>query len=308
MDSLLMNEANPGSRPAVTVMLSFDVDGPAGSMDPERPTAASFARGEFTVPATHRILQLLHERDLPATFFVPGQTAEAYPDVVTAIRERGHEIGHHGYAHENPLTLTPDDEEQALQHGCVVLEALTGERPVGYRAPCWEHSGATTILLAQHGFRYDSSLMGHDLEPYWCRTQDIWRPKAPIAFGERLPLVELPVAWHLDDFPQFEFAMDGHTVVPGLAPASAVYETWTADLDYACAEQPGGVLVYTMHPEVIGRGHRLRMLRRFLDHCLERGDVTFGRGVDIARAWAARQNSKFGDRLPDQAYPTKVQR
>lgn len=271
----------------ISVLLSFDVDGPAGAIDPDRPTAADFARGEFTAPATHRVLGLLAERGLPATFFVPGQTAEAYPALVEAICRHGHEIGHHGYAHENPLTLAPDEEERVLQRGCDVLRSLTGQQPVGYRAPCWEHSPATTTLLARHGFRYDSSLMGHDVQPYWCRTADTWQRDQPIVFGAELPLVELPVAWHLDDFPQFEFTMSGSTVVPGLAPASAVYDTWTADLDYACSEPAATVLVYTMHPEVIGRGHRLRMLERFLDHCQQCADVTFLSGQDIAARWAA---------------------
>ncbi len=285
-----MDDSTDQGFPAVTVVLSFDVDGMAGAVDPDRFDLAAAARGEFTVPATDRILQLLRERHLPASFFVPGQTAQAFPDLVNRIVDAGHEIGHHGYAHEDPTTLSPGEEERVLDRGIEALRAIAGVTPSGYRAPCWVHTPDTTSLLRDRGFSYDSSLMGHDVEPYWCRTADTWSRTGPYRFGQPIDLVELPVAWHLDDFPMFEFVMDGTASVQGLASGSHVLEIWSDELAYAHQQLPGAVLTYTMHPEVIGRGHRMLMLGRFLDFASSLHGVRFSTAADVVRGWRAKRS------------------
>jgi peptidoglycan-N-acetylglucosamine deacetylase len=275
--------------PAVTVVLSFDVDGMAGGVNPERFSLADAARGEFTLPATDRILRLLQARGLPATFFVPGQTAQAFPDLVRRIAEAGHEIGHHGYAHEDPSGLSAAEEQAALDRGLAALHQVAGITPAGYRAPCWAHSPQTTALLLDRGFSYDSSLMGRDVELYWCRTADTWSRTGPYQFGREIDVAELPVAWHLDDFPMFEFVMDGAAVVQGLASGSQVLEIWSDELDYARQNLPGAVLTYTMHPEVIGRPYRLLMLERFLDLACSRPGVHFAAAGEAVQRWRAAQ-------------------
>jgi len=284
-----------GSRDsrAVTVVLSFDVDGMAGAVNPDRFDLASAARGEFTVPAADRILQLLHTRDLPATFFVPGQTAQAFPGLVNRIAEAGHELGHHGYAHEDPTTLPAAEEAAVLDRGLHALREVAGIVPRGYRAPCWAHTAETTRLLRDRGFSYDSSLMGRDVELYWCRTADTWSRTGPYRFGQPVDLVELPVAWHLDDFPMFEFVMAGPASVQGLASGSQVLEIWSDELAYAQQFLPGAVLTYTMHPEVIGRGHRMLMLQRFLDFACSLPGVVFSTAADVVSTWRDAQ-----DRVP----------
>lgn len=273
-----------------TVVLSFDVDGMSGAVDPDHFDLAAAARGEFTAPATDRILKLLRSRGLPATFFVPGQTAQAFPDLVRSIVDAGHEIGHHGYAHENPATLVADEEAAVLDRGLDALREVAGVTPRGYRAPCWVHTPETTKLLLDRGFSYDSSLMGHDVELYWCRTADTWSRTGPYRFGERIDLVELPVAWHLDDFPMFEFVMDGSASVQGLANGSRVLEIWTDELAYAHRGLPGAVLTYTMHPEVIGRGHRMLMLERFLDFACGLPGVRFAGAGEVVDQWRATRS------------------
>ena len=277
--------------PAVTVVLSFDVDGMAGGVNPDRFDLASAARGEFTVPATDRILRLLHARGLPATFFVPGQTAQAFPRLVSRIAEAGHEIGHHGYAHEDPATLTPGEEEAAFDRGLEALRDVAGITPSGYRAPCWTHTSGTTRLLRDRGFSYDSSLMGRDVELYWCRTADTWSRTGPYQFGDQIDVAERPVAWHLDDFPMFEFVMDGAAIVQGLAAGSQVLEIWSDELAYAQQSLPGAVLTYTMHPEVIGRPHRMLMLQRFLDFACSLPGVEFATAAQVVSRWRAAQQS-----------------
>lgn len=286
-----MAEMTDQHSSGVTVVLSFDVDGMSGAVDPEHFTLAAAARGEFTVPATDRILRLLRSRDLPATFFVPGQTAEAFPDLVHRIVDAGHEIGHHGYAHEDPGTLSADEEVAVLDRGIEALRRIGGVTPRGYRAPCWVHTPETTALLLDRGFSYDSSLMGHDVELYWCRTADTWSRVGPYRFGDRIDLVELPVAWHLDDFPMFEFVMDGTATVQGLASGSQVLEIWRDELTYAQRSLPGAVLTFTMHPEVIGRGHRMLMLERFLDFAGALPGVEFSGAADVVDRWRTTQRA-----------------
>jgi len=131
-----------------TVCLTFDFDaisiwiGPMGATSPNM-----ISRGEFGPVGVERILKLLDREGIPATFFVPGHTADTYPESVRAIVAAGHEIGH-GYLHENPVALASREEERAiLERGLEALERVTGSRPVGYRSPAWDNSPHTIGLL-----------------------------------------------------------------------------------------------------------------------------------------------------------------
>lgn len=263
----------------LTICLSFDFDAVSVWLRSKNPSEIS--RGEFGAVAVPRILRLLEGRGLPATFFVPGLTASIYPHLIKDIVDGGHEIGHHGWLHENPVSLTPDEERTAFERGFEALEAAGAPRPVGWRSPAWAMSPASVSFLSEFGFLYDSSLMGHDFEPHYVRRGDVWSPDGTFAFGEPSEIVELPVYWGLDDFPAFEFIRG---VNAGLAAPSAVLEIWQGDFDFAYRDCPGGVYTLTMHPQVIGRGHRLLMLERLLDH-VQAHDVTFSTMADAASAW-----------------------
>lgn len=255
-----------------TVCLSFDFDaislwiGPMGAKSP-----SMISRGEFGAVGVMRILRLLEREAIPATFFVTGHTAETYPTQTRAIAEAGHEIGHHGYLHENPIDLSPADEERVLLRGLAALDAVTGVRPTGYRSPSWDNSPNTIDLLLKHGFRYESSLMADDFTPYWARTGDAINLEGPYRFGQSVDLVELPVSWLLDDFPHFEYIRLPNRVSPGLSAASKVEEIWRDEFDFMVRDVPGGVFTLTMHPQVIGRGHRVLMLERLIAHFRESG-------------------------------------
>ncbi len=255
-----------------TVCLSFDFDaislwiGPMGAKSP-----SMISRGEFGAVGVMRILRLLEREAIPATFFVTGHTAETYPAQTRAIAEAGHEIGHHGYLHENPIDLSPEDEERVMLRGLAALDAVTGVRPIGYRSPSWDNSPNTIDLLLKHGFRYESSLMADDFTPYWARTGDAIDLDGPYRFGQTVDLVELPVSWLLDDFPHFEYIRLPNRVSPGLSAASKVEEIWRDEFDFMVRDVPGGVFTLTMHPQVIGRGHRVLMLERLIAHFRESG-------------------------------------
>ena len=260
-----------------TVCLTFDFDaislwiGPLGATSP-----SMISRGEFGPVGVERILKLLDREGIPATFFVPGHTADTYPESVRAIVAAGHEVGHHGYLHENPVSLASREEERAiLERGLAALERVTGTRPVGYRSPAWDNSPHTIGLLLEYGFRYESSLMGHDFLPYWCRVGDVIRPDGPYEFGTSVDLVELPVSWILDDFPHFEYLRVGNRVSPGLSAPSKVEEIWRDEFGFMYREIAGGTFTLTMHPQVIGRGHRMLLLERLIAHFKSHEGVRF---------------------------------
>lgn len=268
------------------VALSFDVDALSlwiGSF--KASNASMVSRGEFDVPATRRVLALLERLGLKATFFVPGHTALAYPDLVRAVASAGHEIGHHGFVHERTTELTPDREREVLERGLEILADTTGSRPIGYRSPSWEFTSFTPDLLVAYGMTYDSSLMASDFEPYWVRAGDRFSADGPYEFGREVPIVELPVSWVLDDFPYFEFVRGANQ---GLRPASDVREIWAGEFEFFRSRTDGGCFTLTMHPQIIGRGHRLLMLESLLDEMMEQG-ATFVTLGEAAADWKAAQ-------------------
>jgi len=274
--------------------LTFDVDGFSnwiGSLGATSPGPLS--RGEFEQVGLSRVLALLGEYRIGATFFVPGSTAVSFPGPVSAIVEAGHEISHHGWVHEPLGRLTAVQERSVLVRGIEELERVTGVRPLGYRAPGFDMSSRTVALLLEHGFEYDSSLMGNDHTPYWCRVGDLATAEHGFTWGRPVRLVEMPVAWHLDDHPYFEHIEAPGVSNMGLRPPSSVLEIWTAEFDYLCDSVKDGLMVLTLHPQVIGRGHRLAMLRRFLDHVAGRHDARFTTCLDYARAWRDGQEPRL---------------
>jgi peptidoglycan/xylan/chitin deacetylase (PgdA/CDA1 family) len=281
------------TAPRATVCLSFDFDaislwiGPMGATSP-----SMISRGEFGVVGVERILRLLERKGITATFYVTGHTADTYPESVRAIVAAGHEVGHHGYLHENPVSLpSKEAERHVLEMGLAALDRAAGVRPVGYRSPSWDNSPHTIELLLEYGFRYESSLMGKDFEPYWCRVGDVIRQDGPYEFGPNVDLVELPVSWLLDDFPHFEYYRVANRSNQGLSAPSKVEEIWRGEFDYLYSEVPGGIYTLTMHPQVIGRGHRMLMLERLIDYFASHDNVRFTTLAAAAEDWRTAQQN-----------------
>ena len=263
---------------------------------------SAISRGEFGARVgLTRILTLLEREVVPATFFVPGHTVETYPELCREIVARGHEIGHHGYLHERPVDLEPAEERAALERGLEVLELVLGTRPLGYRAPGWEHSDDTIGLLLEYGFAYDSSMMAQDFEPYFCRQGDVVQLDGPFLFGAEVELVELPVSWSLDDLPQLEFMKAPLDPVPGLSGYDKTLSMWSTDWEYMIEHVPGGVLTTTMHPEVIGRAGRMRILEGLIAH-MKRGNATFVRGTEAIERWRRGQAAPTAENGEEPTY------
>jgi peptidoglycan-N-acetylglucosamine deacetylase len=272
--------------PTGTVCLTFDFDALSLWIVRGLRSPGPLSRGEFGVHAIPRLLHLLESRELPATFFVPGHTAETYPEACRQIVDAGHEIGMHGYAHEVVSTLTPDQERAVFRRAHDVLTRLVGAPPVGNRTPSWDFTPHTVEVLLELGLRYDSSLMATDYTPFYARSGDVVGDDGPARFGRPTDLVQLPPSWSLDDYPAFEYYRSDQFVMPGLRLADDVYANWLEDLRYMVRDVEDGVCVLTFHPQVIGRGHRLLGLERFLDAARELG-VEFDRLDRVAERFRA---------------------
>jgi peptidoglycan-N-acetylglucosamine deacetylase len=266
------------ATPRLTVCLTFDFDAVSLWTQSFRSDSPSdISRGEFGPrTAVPRILSLLARRGLPATFFVPAITARQFGDSVEAIANAGHEVACHGDRHEHIADKPRATEEAILRRSIETLTEVAGRAPVGYRAPGWAISVNTIALLSEAGLAYDSSQCATDFVPYLARRDDRiedreWTP------GIESDVWEIPIAWELDDFPHFILRPPQYSV--GRA-VNEVYDTWAAEFDYAHANVPAGVFTLTMHPQVIGRGPRLEMLERLIDHMQTHEDVTFRRVED----------------------------
>jgi len=270
----------------VSVCLTFDFDamsawiGTFGAISP-----SVISRGEFGKVGAERLLELLRQYEIHSTWFIPGHTVETFPELVQRIAAEGHEIGHHGYCHENPASLSLEEERRVLERGIEAIRRITGKPPVGYRSPAWDLSIHTLDLLLERRFLYDSSLMAQDFIPYYCRVGDKAPKDGPYVFGKEVELVEIPVTWGLDDFPPFEFVWTSSGINPGLSAPSQVYEIWSGDFDYLYDRLGEGVFNLTMHPQVIGRGHRLLMLERLIQHMQERSGVSFRTMEEVVLHW-----------------------
>jgi peptidoglycan/xylan/chitin deacetylase (PgdA/CDA1 family) len=212
-----------------------------------------------------RILDLLREYALPATFFVPGWTVDRYPATVEAILAAGHEIGHHSYAHFSPFAQTEDDERADFERALETLRRA-GVEPEGFRAPSWEAGWRTPQIVAQHGLAYDSSLMDSD-KPYLLDT----------GAGE---IVELPVHWSLDDWEQYAYLPDPPHRSSIESPAK-VLDLWLGELD--AMRRYGCLFLLTCHPFLSGRPHRVEVLRTLIEHALATGEVEFAACREVAR-------------------------
>ena len=259
--------------PRHIVCLSYDFDTQSGFIARGMTTPTPLSRGEFGALASRRILHFLQSEGIRSTWFVPGFTIESYPKECEAVVQGGHEIGHHSWAHIPNASMSREEEEADLVRAGEAIVRLTGKQAVGYRSPSWDLSSATIDLLIEHGFLYDSSMMGADYTPYLARRGDRAELGTPYNFGDATNLIELPISWSLDDHPHFEFMRTRETVVPGLQSARTVMQNWHDEFLYMAKTVDWGVLTYTMHPYVIGRGYRMLAFEDLVAKLIDAGAV-----------------------------------
>lgn len=260
---------------------SFDVDGESAALAAAPATARSMSAMTHQAygprVGVRRILDILERTGVRSTFFVPGLTADLHPRAVRDIAAAGHEIAHHGYHHLKPSGLSPVEQAEQLDRGSEALERLTGERPVGYRAPMWDLSWEMLELLAERGFRYDSSLMDDD-SPYVLSTAGV-RGSAEAEGPAEQTIVEIPIQWSLDDWEQYCFLPEVTELGPIQTPAHAI-ELWRSELEGV--RRFGGCWVLTNHPFLSGRPGRAAALEDLIAEVAGMQDVWLASLLEIA--------------------------
>ena len=288
---------------AKEIFCAFGVDldavagwlGSYGGKDSPDDISRGLFAGEVGTP---RLLELFRRHDLRTTWFVPGHSIETFPEQVDAIVAAGHEVGVHGYSHENPIAMSREQETEVLDKCIALVEEVTGRRPTGYVAPWWEFSRVTNELLLERGIKYDHSLMHRDFEPYYVRVGDSWTPidyaapsahdwMKPLVRGDETNLVEIPANWYLDDLPPMMFikaSPNSH----GFVNPRHLEEMWRDQFDWVYREQDYGVVTFTVHPDVSGRPQVLLMLERLIAHINGHEGVRWATFDEIADDFLAR--------------------
>ncbi|MCS0502145.1 polysaccharide deacetylase family protein [Ancylobacter mangrovi] len=256
------------------VCLTFDFDTASGFIARGLATPTPLSRGEFGARVgAGRILDLCKRHAIPTTWFTPGFTIESFPKECEAVVAGGHEIAHHSWAHVPPAMQSREEEEADMVRAIQSIRSLTGAAPRGYRSPSWDLSANTIDLLVKHGFDYDSSLMGDDYAPYKARNGDAAKVGEVLRFGTESGLMEMPISWTMDDHPHFEFYRTPDFLMPGLQSPRQVMESWKDEFRYMRQSSDWGVLTYTMHPYVIGRGYRMLALEDLVEFLAREGAV-----------------------------------
>jgi peptidoglycan/xylan/chitin deacetylase (PgdA/CDA1 family) len=260
----------PGRWPGgadVAVTLSFDVDAEAGWLGEGEAYArklTSLSEGRYGITrGLPRIRDLLQREGIAATFYVPGDTAARHTAALAGLPADGHEIAHHGFLHRRSDAIGPEDQRAELVQGTAAIRDCLGVAVTGYRSPCWELTPETLAMLAEMGFRYDSSCMGDD-RPYYETCGDS-------------RILEIPIHWSLDDWPYLAWHPGSGEL---LTTPSDLIEVWLAEFDSAVAERRH--VTFTMHPEVIGRGYRMTALAALIGRMRERASIWFARHGDLA--------------------------
>ena len=246
----------------IFVSFGIDIDAVGGWLG----SYGMFA-GEVGVP---RLLKLFQREELPATWYWPGHSIETFPEQFDEVVAAGHEIGVHGYSHENPIAMTRQQETEILDYCTDLIEKRSGTRPVGYVAPWWEFSPITNELLVERGFLYDHSLMHNDHTPYYVRVGDSWTNinyeaesahewMKPLVRGEETDLIELPASWYLDDLPPMMFIKSSFTSHGFVSPRD-IEQLWADQFDWVVREMDYAVFPITIHPDVSGRPQNQLML------------------------------------------------
>ncbi len=250
-----------GARCACAITFDMDADSliqiarPGDGYDRLYPVTMGRYGPTVAVP---RILETYRRLGLKQSFFVPGWCLETYPDAVEAILAGGHEIGHHGWIHEDPVATKGADQAEAFEKALAAHLRITGKSPAGYRAPVYNVTQQVIDVLVQHDFRYDSSLMADDV-PYRMKTPEgaLW---------------EMPVHWGTDDWPPFAHYDEIGYMMPVRAPSDGLKGFWE---EFDAQYEAGGFWMLIVHPFLTGRLARWRQVEKWLEQTLETKDVWF---------------------------------
>ncbi|MBM7368256.1 polysaccharide deacetylase family protein [Gordonia hydrophobica] len=265
---------------AKEIIVSFGVDidavagwiGSYGGADSPSDIQRGVWSGQVGVP---RLLKMFNRHGLKTSWFIPGHSIETFPDECAMVAAEGHEIGAHGYLHENPVAMTAAQEEDVLARSVELVTELSGQSPRGYVAPWWELSSNTPDLLLKYGFKYDHSQGFKDFVPFYARSGDSWTTidysktaaewMKPMVHGTEIDLVEIGANWYVDDLPPMMF-MKASPNSHGFVNPRDIEELWRDQFDWVYRELDYAIFPITIHPDVSGRPQVLLMLERLIDY------------------------------------------
>ncbi len=285
----------------IRCVFGVDVDAVAGWLGSYGgdDSPSDIQRGMFSGEVgTPRLLKLFERYGIRTSWFIPGHSIDTFPEQMKMVAEAGHEVGAHGYSHENPIAMTPKQEEDVLLRSIEAITELTGRAPRGYVAPWWEMSSVTAELLLKHGFRYDHSQGYNDFVPFYARVGDSWTKidytreaeswMKPLVRGQEIDLVEIGANWYVDDLPPMMFikkSPNSH----GFVNPRDIEQMWKDEFDWVYRELDYGVFAFTIHPDVSGRPQVLLMLERMIDHINSHEGVTWQTMEAIAEDFRRRR-------------------
>ncbi|BCR86688.1 SDR family oxidoreductase/polysaccharide deacetylase family protein [Aspergillus chevalieri] len=302
-------------RNKIRIAISIDLDAVSGWLGtgyhPDNVLAdysAGFFAAKVGVPRLVRMLRKLNLADR-CTWFVPGHSAESFPEQVNEVVKSGAEIGLHGYAHEGAYQLTPEQERDILVKCIGIATKLTGKRPVGYRAPLYQLRESTLDLLEEYNFEYDASLTDHDSQPFFAPRRPPLKPidyslpasswmhpvpaPSPSEKPDRRPLVCIPCNYYMEDMTPMQFLPHVHNS-QGYTDTRLIENMWKDRFLWIRENEEEPVFPVLMHPDTSGMAHVIGMMERFLGWLRgwERtGEVEFCQSGEVVRWWREKELS-----------------
>src|SRR6056297_1429274 len=272
----------------IDVAIGVDADcvagwlGSYGGADSPADLSRGVSAGNEGIP---RMRTLFAEEGIDTSWYVPGHTLETFRDEIEAVAADGHELGVHGYSHENPTDLSREQEDEILEVSIELIEEVTGDAPAGHRASWWEFSENTPELVQKHGFEYDSSLMERMFEPGWMREGDSWEkidyekdPESwmtPYEYGEETDVVEIPISWYRDDIPPMLFIKQPIYHAGYKDPEMMYEQYYRRQFDFLYGQRGAGVYTFTIHPDIHGLPHMIPLLEDFIRYVKRHEDAEF---------------------------------
>lgn len=291
--------ANPipwpnGARCACAITFDMDADSlihisrPQDGYDRLYPVTMGRYGPTVAIP---RILHTYARYGLKQSFFIPAWCIEQYPAAIDSILRDGHEIGHHGLLHEDPVETRGEMQRKAFETATEIHQKRIGRKPRGYRAPVYNVTQQVIDLLVEHGFQYDSSLMADDI-PYLMKTPSgaLW---------------EAPVHWGTDDWPPFAHYAEIDYMMPVKAPSEGLKAFWE---EFDAQYEAGGFWIGIWHPFLTGRLARWRLVDQWLEQTLKTKKVWFAPLEDIiAHVAKVTADGSYSPRVEQLPYYTASQ-
>jgi peptidoglycan-N-acetylglucosamine deacetylase len=283
-----------GARCACAITFDMDADSlihiakPKDGHDRLQPITMGRYGPTVAIP---RILETYRRFGLKQSFFIPAWCIEQYPEAVDAILKDGHEIGHHGLIHEDPVETKGPDQQRAFETALAIHQKRIGKKPRGYRAPVYNVTQQVIDLLISHEFLYDSSLMADDI-PYKMQTTKghLW---------------EAPVHWGTDDWPPFAHYAEIGYMMPVKSPSEGLAAFWE---EFDAQYEAGGFWIGIWHPFLTGRLARWAQVEKWLEETLRSKKVWFAPLEDIiAHVKNLSDTGQYNPRVERLPYYTKSQ-